>query len=112
MISARCRAAALALLRVLFLVHLAKNDGIGTAPHGHAARADVLATAAEAGREFPLLVGRRRGDGRDERLRALHGLGFHGLLRVDGGRVSILDPPWRASQGEVAQIFVWLLLLN
>jgi len=64
----------------------------------------LLATAAEAGREFPLLVRRRRGDGRDERLRALDGLGFHGLLRVDESRSAVARAP-REPQGEVAGIF-------
>ena len=39
--STRLRAAALALLRVLLLVHLAEDHRVRAAPHRHAARADV-----------------------------------------------------------------------
>ena len=55
-------------------------------------RAEFLmaAAGAEAGRELAPLVGRRRGDGRDERLRALDGLGLYGLLRT----VFLKYGPW------------------
>ena len=77
-------AAALAFFGVLLLVHLAEDHRVRAAPHGHAARADVAAAGAEAGRKFPLLVGLRLGDGRDEGLRAFYGLGGRGLLRRRG----------------------------
>ena len=72
---------------LIYAQHLAEDHRVRAAPHGHAARADVLATAAEAGRKFPLLVGLRLGDGRGEGLRAFDGLGGRGL-RVDGGCTS------------------------
>ena len=67
---------------MIYAQHLAEDHRVRAAPHRHAARAYVLATAAKAARELAALVGRRRGDGRDERLRALNGLGFHSLLRT------------------------------
>ena len=71
-------------------------------PNGEDERDDPK--AVEYVRERGQRVGRRRGDGRDERLRALDGLGFHGLLRVDESRSAVARAP-REPQGEVAGIF-------
>ena len=74
---------------LIYAQHLAEDHRVRAAPHRHATRADVAAARTEAGRELALLVGRRRGDFRDEGLGAFHRLGGdRRRLRFGGGRVA------------------------